>query len=104
MSKIPWQDFIAAATAENAVGKTINCGRGEGVTIGELARMILDICGSKAQIVTDEERVRPEKSEVMELICDNTLARELMGWEPKYTLEQGLEETVAWMRENLGSL
>jgi NAD dependent epimerase/dehydratase len=93
--------FIAAATAGNVVGKTINCGRGEGVTIGELARMILEICGSKAEIVTDEERVRPEKSEVMELISDNTLALELMGRQPKYTLQQGLEETVVWMRENM---
>jgi NAD dependent epimerase/dehydratase len=93
--------FIAAANAETVVGKIINCGRGEGVTIGELARMILEICESKATIVTDNERVRPEKSEVMELICDNSLARELMGWEPKYSLQEGLEETVAWMRENL---
>jgi NAD dependent epimerase/dehydratase len=93
--------FIAAANAENVVGKTINCGRGEGVSIGELAQMILEICGSKATIETDSERVRPEKSEVMELICNNTLARELMGWEPKYSLQEGLEETVAWMRDNL---
>jgi dTDP-glucose 4,6-dehydratase len=93
--------FIAAASAEDVIGKTINCGRGEGVTIRELARMILEICESKATIKTDAERIRPEKSEVMELICDNSLARELMGWEPKYSLQEGLEETVVWMRENL---
>ena len=93
--------FIAAASAENVVGKTINCGCGAGVSIGELARMILEICESKATIETDTERVRPENSEVMELICDNTLARELMGWEPKYSLQEGLAETVAWMRDNL---
>jgi dTDP-glucose 4,6-dehydratase len=93
--------FISASSAKDVIGKTINCGRGKGVTIGELARMILEICDSKATIVTDAERIRPEKSEVMELICDNSLARELMGWEPKYSLQEGLEETVAWMRENL---
>lgn len=93
--------FIAAASAENVIGKTINFGRGEGVTIGALSRMILEICESKAVIETDAERIRPEKSEVMELICDNSLARELIGWEPKYSLQEGLEKTVAWMRKNL---
>lgn len=93
--------FIAAASAENVIGKAINFGRGEGVTIGALARMILEICESKAVIETDAERIRPKKSEVMELICDNSLARELIGWEPKYSLQEGLEKTVAWMRKNL---
>jgi nucleoside-diphosphate-sugar epimerase len=93
--------FIGTATAENVVGKTINFGRGEGVSIGELARMILGICSSKATIKADNNRVLPENSEVMELICDNSLARELLGREPKYSPPEGLAEIVAWMRDNL---
>jgi dTDP-glucose 4,6-dehydratase len=51
--------------------------------------------------VADEERLRPEKSEVMALICDNTKARQLLGWEPEYTLEQGLSHTIDYIQHNL---
>ena len=64
------------------VDRELACGFFEAVC---LSGMILEICGSKVTIVADNNRVRPEKSEVMELICDNSLARELMGWEPKYS-------------------
>ncbi|MEN8215379.1 MAG: SDR family NAD(P)-dependent oxidoreductase [Pseudomonadota bacterium] len=93
--------FMAVANSEEALGQVINVGRGEGVTIGALAQLILDICGSKATIEVEKNRLRPEKSEVMELICDNSRARALLGWQPEYSLRQGLEETVAWMKEYL---
>lgn len=93
--------FIAVAQAEQAIGQTINCGRGNGVTIGELAKMILTICDSKAEIVSETQRLRPENSEVMELICDNRKAQALLNWSPQYSLEQGLQLTVDWMRSNL---
>lgn len=95
--------FIAAARAEPAkvLGQTINCGRGSGVTIGELAHLILKLCHSSAQIVTDEQRLRPENSEVMALICDNRKAQALLHWSPQYTMEQGLQLTIEWMRSHL---
>ena len=95
------QGFIAVADSEKTVGQVVNIGRGEGITVGELASIILEICESKARIVTETERVRPKKSEVMELICDNYRAKDLLGWKPTYTLYQGLEETVEWMKKNL---
>lgn len=93
--------FIKLAESEKTVGKTINTGSGRGVTIGELAEIIIRQVNPKAKIVCEEKRVRPGKSEVMELLCDNRSARELAGWKPEYTLEEGLAETIAWMKENI---
>lgn len=93
--------FIKFAESKKTVGKTINIGSGRGVTIGELAEIIIKQVNPKAKIVCEEKRVRPGKSEVMELLCDNRLAFELAGWKPEYTLEVGLAETIAWMKENM---
>lgn len=93
--------FIKFAESKKTVGKTVNTGSGRGVTIGELAEIIIKQVNPKAKIVCEEKRVRPGKSEVMELLCDNRLAFELAGWKPEYTLEVGLAETIAWMKENM---
>lgn len=93
--------FIGAAESERIVGQVTNIGRGEGVTVEDLCRMILDICGAEARIETDIDRVRPEKSELLELICDNTRARETFGWQPGYTLKEALEVTIDWFKTNL---
>ncbi|RXE55093.1 NAD-dependent dehydratase [Methanoculleus taiwanensis] len=93
--------FIRMAECEEAIGRTINAGRGSGVTIGELAEIILGKINPDARIVCEDLRVRPEKSEVMKLICDNSLAREVLGWKPSVTLEDGLDLTIAWMREQI---
>ncbi len=93
--------FMAVGESEAAIGRTINIGRGEGVSIGELTHMILELCDSKASICVDELRVRPENSEVMKLVCDNSIAGELLDWHPRYSVRQGLEETVEWMRNNM---
>lgn len=92
--------FMALADSSDSLGKVTNVGRGEGVTIGELAKLILKLCGSSASIELDAQRVRPQKSEVLELICDNKRAREILGWTPKHSLEQGLNETIDWVRRN----
>jgi dTDP-glucose 4,6-dehydratase len=84
------------------VGEVTNVGVGKGISIGELAKRILVIAQrADLPIATDEHRVRPEKSEVMELICDATKAGERCGWKPKRTLEEGLAETVSFVRANL---
>ena len=73
------------------------------MTIGELADIIIRQINPRARIVCEEERVRPEKSEVMELLCDNRCAAELAGWKPTYSLEQGISLTIDWMKEHIGS-
>ena len=97
------QGFIQFAESKKTVGKTINTGSGRGVTIGELADMIIAQVNPKARVVTDHNRVRPKNSEVMKLVCDNRLARDLAGWEPKVSLKEGIGMTVDWIKEHVGS-
>lgn len=97
------EGFMKFAGSNKTLGKTVNTGSGRGVTIGELADIIIRQVNPKAKIVCEEKRVRPEKSEVMELLCDNHAALELAGWKPRHTLEEGLAITVAWMKEHLAS-
>ncbi len=96
------QAFIRMAECEQAIGRMINAGRGSGVTIGELAGTIIGKINPEARVVCEDLRVRPEKSEVMKLVCDNSLARDILGWKPSVTLEAGLDKTIAWMREQIG--
>ena len=93
--------FIAVAEADAAVGQVVNVGTGSAVTIGELAQRILRIAGVEKEIVLDQARLRPEKSEVMALLCDRAKAERLTGWKPAYTLDQGLAETVEFVRRHL---
>ena len=97
------QGFIKFAESKKTIGKTVNTGSGRGVTIGELADLIIDRINPKARIVCEKKRIRPEKSEVMQLLCDNRCAKELAGWEPIYTLEDGLSLTIDWMKEHIAS-
>lgn len=90
--------FMAVASSSQTIGKTLNAGNGKGITIGELARLILRLTGSEAEIVPEPQRVRPESSEVFELLCDPTQLRELTGWRPTMELEAGLEQTISWMQ------
>jgi dTDP-glucose 4,6-dehydratase len=93
--------FLAAAVAPEALGKTFNLGSGREISVGDLAQLIIQLTGSQAQILCDEQRIRPEQSEVNRLLADNTRARQFLGWEPRVSLEEGLERTIAWMRDNL---
>lgn len=95
------QGFLKLAESKKAIGKTINIGTGRGISVGELASQIINLVNPKAKIVCEQERIRPEKSEVMKLVCDNTLIREITGWQPQYTLEEGLLLTLEWMKQHL---
>ena len=96
------EGFITVGLSDKVVGEVVNLGVGEGETIGTVVRTILRILGKPdLPIEQDPARVRPAKSEVMRLISDNKRARELCGWTPHYSLEQGLAETVAWVQRNL---
>lgn len=93
--------FICAAEAEGILGQELNLGTGTDISIGELARQIIRLVGRPVEIVTESERMRPEKSEVMRLLSDNGLARRVLDWEPAYSLEEGLRETIAWIGEHM---
>jgi NAD dependent epimerase/dehydratase len=94
------EGFIRAAESPAAVGQTINIGTGQEISIGELAARILRMLGKDLPIICEDQRVRPDKSEVERLCADNRLARELLGWEPRVTLEDGLRRTIVWLQEN----
>ena len=90
--------FIAAAACDEAIGKVVNAGNGKGITIGQLATRILSLMGlPERRIICDDDRVRPEKSEVFELICDNRLAGDLLGWRPRVSLDDGLTQVIAYV-------
>ena len=92
--------FVKAGRALDVIGETLNLAQGRGVTIGELANMIMQIMGCTKPIICDEARLRPESSEVMKLIGDNGKAARLLGWKPATSLEDGLRATIEWMSEN----
>ncbi len=93
--------FLRAAEAPAAVGRTVNLGSGREISIGDVARLIARLAGREITIETDAKRLRPDASEVERLLADNTLAGTLLGWKPRVGLEEGLERTIAWMREHL---
>lgn len=89
--------FIAAAVAPAAVGRTIQLGTGTDVSIGELVDLIGSLVGRELIVDLDPKRLRPARSEVMRLISNPDLARELTGWSPQTSLEEGLRRTIAWI-------
>jgi NAD dependent epimerase/dehydratase len=93
--------FVGAAEADAALGKTINLGSNRKISIGELAKLIATLANRPIAIEEDQKRVRPSKSEVGCLLADNTLARTVLGWTPKVSLEEGLKITIEWMQGNL---
>ncbi len=95
--------FLELAKCEKAIGKTVNIGSNFEISIGDTLNLIKKIMNSDVRFILDEQRIRPEKSEVNRLWCDNSLIRSLTGFRPNYTIEQGLELTVEWFlkTENL---
>lgn len=93
--------FVSIASCDRAIGQVVNIGRGDDVSIGELVDRIGQRLGTTLQVETDPQRIRPPASEVLRLLAGTDLARELWGWEPQYSLDEGLDETIAWVRENL---
>ena len=93
--------FILAAEAEQVEGQVFNLGTGQETSIGDLARKIIRMVGKPVEIMLDPERLRPEPSEVLRLLSDNSLARQRLGWGPEVTLDEGLDQTIAWIRDHL---
>lgn len=89
--------FLAVAAAEQAVGRVINIGSGQEISIRDLIEILFQITGRQASVVVDETRLRPGASEVNRLVCDASLARELTNWTPAVSLEVGLKHTADWV-------
>jgi len=92
--------YMMAALADNTSGQVVSVGTGRGVTIGEIVEMVQKICGTNKPVIEENQRIRPEKSEVMKLICDYSKAQNLLGWEPFYSFEMGLKEAIEFMKIN----
>lgn len=95
--------FLALAGCDKAIGETVNIGSNFEISVGDTLNLIRQIMASDVEFVVDEQRLRPEKSEVQRLWCDNTKIFELTGFKPHYSIQDGLVETVAWFMntENL---
>lgn len=93
--------FIAIAESDKTVGEEINIATQQEISIGDLANEIISQINPNAKIICDEQRLRPEKSEVNRLLGCNEKIKRLTNWEPKYTFAQGIEETIEWIRNNL---
>jgi NAD dependent epimerase/dehydratase len=93
--------FIAVGKCEEAVGKAVNVGVGQEISIEDVMKKILGLMGREGQVEIEDRRIRPEKSEVLQLLSDTRLAQALFQWAPRYSLEDGLKETIEWYRQNL---
>lgn len=95
--------FIELAACEKANGQTVNIGSNYEISIGDTLNLIKKIMKGDVEFIKDEARIRPEKSEVNRLWCDNTKINTLTGFKPEYTIEDGLKETINWFKnpENL---
>lgn len=95
------EGFLQAAMVDAAVGRAINLGSGRETSVQALVEMIAQRIGTSVELEQETVRVRPEESEVERLVADATLAHTLLGWQPSVALEEGLDLTVAWVREHL---
>lgn len=93
--------FIKIAESDKSVGQVINIGSGTGYSVGEIANKVLAILNINTPILVDTDRVRPAKSEVFELVCDNSMARKLIGWEPQTSFENGLKNTLEFISNHI---
>lgn len=94
------QGFITIAKDENTVGQELNIATQEEISIGDLAQSMIDLINPNAFIETEDQRKRPPKSEVEQLLGDYSKLHELTGWKPQYTLKEGLQETIEWFRKS----
>ncbi len=95
--------FLRVGEAENVSGQDINLGNDTTIRIGDLVKKIFAMIGKEPRIIPDLQRIRPSKSEVMKLWASNKKAKELLGWEPRVTLDDGLRLTIDWISAHLDS-
>ncbi len=91
--------FIALAESDKTVGEVVNIGSNYEISVGDTLNLIKKIMNSDVEFITDEQRLRPEKSEVHRLWCDNSKIKQLTGFEVEYPIERGLKETIDWFTQ-----
>ena len=95
--------FVTIAKHDNTIGRELNIATEKEISIGQLAQELIRQINPNAKIVTDTDRLRPEKSEVNRLLGTAKELNKLTGWKPNYTFEEGIAETIEWLRGNLSS-
>jgi NAD dependent epimerase/dehydratase len=95
--------FVELAECESAIGEVVNIGSNFEISVGDTLNLIKEIMNSDVEFITEKERLRPEKSEVFRLLCDNSKIKNLTGFSSDYPIKKGLEETINWFtcKENL---
>ena len=93
--------FVTIAKHDNTIGRELNIATEKEISIGDLANEMIRQINPNARIICEEQRLRPEKSEVNRLLGTAKELNKLTGWKPNYTFEQGIAETIEWMRANL---
>jgi len=93
--------FIEIHRSDKLTGEITNIGMNEEISVGDLAHKIAQLMGKEIEIMSDKERLRPNNSEVERLRCDNSKLLKHTSWEPDYTLESGLKETIGWLESNV---
>ena len=95
--------FIELAECDKAIGEVVNIGSNYEISIGDTLELIKKLMKSDVKFIKDDQRIRPEKSEVFRLWCDNTKISKLTGFKPEFNIEQGLIKTIEWFKnpENL---
>jgi nucleoside-diphosphate-sugar epimerase len=93
--------FMQVAASDSALGQVTNVGSGKTIAIGQLADLIIGMIDTSAKVVSRDDRVRPDRSEVTTLICNNERARKTIGWQPTFSLEHGLERTIEFIRDHM---
>lgn len=91
--------FLELARCKEAIGQTVNIGSNYEISVGDTLQMIKELMESDVEFVTDQDRIRPEKSEVFRLWCDNTRIHGLTGFKPRVDIRQGLRRTIEWMAQ-----
>lgn len=93
--------FIEILKSDRTIGEEINIATQKEISIGQLAEELIRQINPEAKIICDEQRLRPKNSEVERLLGDNTKIKSLTNWRPQYTFEEGIAETIAWLKDNL---
>jgi NAD dependent epimerase/dehydratase len=93
--------FLCAAEAKAIEGREINLGSKQEISVGDLAKAIIKMIDREVEITCDNDRLRPTKSEVFRLYADNSLAHQIMDWQPLTSLDEGLAKTISWIKEHL---
>ena len=93
--------FLAIAESEKAIGEIINIGMSEEISVKDLVNMIGELLGKNLNIISEDKRIRPEKSEVERLYCNNEKIKLLTDWNPNFNIKSGLIETIKFLEKNI---